>query len=143
MATSFGKSKQPKGPSAADMLRLYEENETSLNYHLATMKTAALSELTQQWFRDNPLTLKTMENWGRVMCPYLERTASSMDTEEALPVADYLNFVSTLDAKQLIPNVVDTRSRRYDTFCNVIDTLVPYSTVDVSRAAVLQRYGSR
>ena len=140
MATSFGKSKQPKGPSAADMLRLYEENETSLNYHLATMKTAALSELTQQWFRDNPLTLKTMTDWGRVMCSYLARTASSMDNEEALPVADYLNFVSTLDAKQLIPNVVDTRSRRYDTFCNVIDTLVPYSTVDVSRAlAVIAR----
>lgn len=143
MATSFGKSKQPKGRSVADMLQLYADNDSAMNHHLAEIKTKALAELTVQWFDDNPLTLKSMAAWGQVLCPYLERTASSIKTIETKPVAEYLNFVAALDGKQLIPNVVDTRSSRYDEFCNVIDALVPYSTVNFSRPlAAIARDGS-
>lgn len=137
MANSFGKSKQPQGRSAADIIQLYADNGSALNHHLEDIKNKALTELTMQWFEDNPLTLKNMAVWGQVMCPYLERTGDAIKTRETKPVAEYLNFVGSLEARQLIPNVVDTRSQRYDEFCHVIHRLVPISTVEVNPALVI------
>ena len=138
MATSFGNSKsQPNKRSAADIVRLYKENNSALDDQIAEIKTTALKNITMAWFEENPITLKNMVDWGKVLQLYTVRGALNFTTEEVEPIADYLNFISDLDYNDLIPSNVDKPSRRYDSFCEVLDTLSPYSIHDCHSALTI------
>lgn len=144
MATSFGqpKPKLPKGRSADDILQLYDENQSALNYHLARIKTTALTDIAIQWFDDNPLTLETMADWGRILGPYLDRTIYSINTTTAKPLASYLNFIGTLNAEQLIPDASRQPSVGYDAFREVIQRLCAETILDSTPAlAVIAKGG--
>lgn len=135
MATSFGNSKPPSNKrSAADIVRLYKENNTALNYRIAEIKTTALKSLALQWFDENPITLKNMVDWGKILKLYNVRGALNLTKEEVTPIATYLNFVANMDDNDLLPSNMENRSKRYDSFYEVLETLSPYSLHDFHRA---------
>lgn len=123
MASSFGTSKKASpsaGPTAADILKNYARyNSPTIDASVQNILAPSLLKLTMNWFSNNPLSLKNMNNWGRVMESYVEFNQLNLDAESAKPLAEYLNFAVSLPINQLIPTL-EKKSPQFESFCDVV-----------------------
>ena len=93
MASSFGKSKPPIqiGPSASDILRMYQDEDASSDYQIRRIKRDALDQLTMNWLLMNPITAKNMSGWaeGRGIAFESDFTLAPADKATLLRFTDH------------------------------------------------------
>lgn len=136
MTLSFNVSQKSPGEyfiSAEELLAGYRSKTPEQSYELEKKQNADLASITQGWFTHNPMTLKNMNSWGRLMICYLNAIEDDITAENVEPLKSYLSVIGSLREEQLIPKV-DTLCPRFEAFRDVMKVLMPALAVDVHQS---------
>lgn len=141
MATSFGKSKKSIPSTeltAAQLLQMHRQFLESPfdDWKDHKRQTILLAIATTQWFSSHPINLKNMATWGELLFYHVQSTVDFVDQKLAKPLADYFTYVSSISEDNLFAQTKG-KSRRYDTFCDVVQALSSSALYDPSKIMVV------
>ena len=134
MNTTFGALK-PKNNTITELLKDFKQfdidfglDTNSSNKHVAQMKSDLLDRASS-WFDKNPPSFKNLSTWSKLLTLHLQSTQDTTDVNHAQPLANYLNFIATLDFNRFQTDN-DERSSRFASIINVFRALQPLNLDD-------------